>query len=346
MDVTERLLASDARIAVAGAGSIGCFIGGLLTHAGRRLIFLARPHMVEELTAHGLHLTDFARLDQRLTPASLTVTDNPAALETAALILVTVKSGATDAIAGEIAVHANPHAVVVSLQNGVDNLPALRAALPEMQVLGGIVGFNVVHMGEGRFHRGTSGKLVIEAGRDDVVSLLSVPGLDIGTAEDIAGAQWGKLLLNLNNALNALSDLPLREQLQNREWRRLVADQITEALAVLKAAGIRPIAATPAPNRLLPTVLRLPDALFRLGAGQMLAIDPEARSSMWDDLMRRRPTEIGHLQGAILRLAERHGVEAPLCARVAALVRQAETAEAGPPGLTPEQVRGQVSAEP
>ncbi len=201
-------------------------------------------------------------------------------------------------------------------------------------------------MGEGRFHRGTSGKLVIEAGREDVVSLLSAPGLDIETADDIAGAQWGKLLLNLNNALNALSDLPLRQQLQNREWRRLAADQITEALAVLKAAGIRPIAATPAPNRLLPTMLRLPDALFRLGAGRMLAIDPEARSSMWDDLMRRRPTEIGHLQGAILRLAQRHGVEAPLCARVAALVRQAETAEAGPPGLTPEQVRGPASAGP
>jgi 2-dehydropantoate 2-reductase len=342
MDEPARLLASDAPITVAGAGSIGCFIGGLLAHASRRVTFLARPHMVEELTAHGLHLTDFAKLDQRLPPANLILTDNPAALETAELILVTVKSGATEAIAGEIAVHANPHAVVVSLQNGVDNLPALRAVLPEMQVLGGIVGFNVVHMGEGRFHRGTSGKLVIEAGRDDVVSLLSAPGLDIETAEDIAGVQWGKLLLNLNNALNALSDLPLRQQLQNREWRRLAADQITEALAVLKAAGIRPMAATPAPNRLLPTMLRLPDALFRLGAGRMLAIDPEARSSMWDDLMRRRPTEIGHLQGAILQLAERHGVEAPLCARVAALVRQAEAAEAGPPGLTPEQVRGEA----
>ena len=58
MDGTERLLASDARIAVAGAGSIGCFIGGLLAHAGRRVTFLARPHMVEEVTAHGLHGTN------------------------------------------------------------------------------------------------------------------------------------------------------------------------------------------------------------------------------------------------------------------------------------------------
>jgi hypothetical protein len=61
--------------------------------------------------------------------------------------------------------------------------------------------------------------------------------------------------------------------------------------------------------------------------------------SMWEDFIRRRPTEVDHLQGAIVRLADRHGVEAPLSKRVLALVKQAEAAGAGPPSLTPEQIR-------
>jgi 2-dehydropantoate 2-reductase len=334
-----RPLGSDARIVIAGAGSIGCFIGGLLVRAGRSVAFLARPGMAEELSAHGLRLTDFAGFDGRIAPANLVVTADPAILKDAALVLVTVKSGATAVMAREIAAHCGPGAAVLSLQNGIDNVAILRAELPQAQVLGGMVAFNVVHMGEGRFHRGTSGRVVIEAGRDDVASLISAPGLDVEAAGDIAGVQWGKLLLNLNNALNALSGLPLRQQLQDREWRRLLADQIAEALAVLKAAGIAPIAATPFPNSLLPTLLRLPNALFRIGAARMLAIDPQARSSMQDDLARRRPTEVDYLQGAIVRLGERYGVETPLCERIAGLIKRAEAAGAGPPRLTPERVR-------
>jgi len=335
----RRPLAPTARIVVAGAGNIGCYIGGLLAAAGRNVVFLARPPMAEALSAHGLHLTDLAGLDLRLAPANLTVTADPAVLGSAELILVTVKSGATDAMAREIASHAKPGPAVLSLQNGVDNLPVLRAVLGESAPLGGMVAFNVVHRGRGRFHRGTSGDVVIERGRDDVLALLSVPGLKVTLTRDIAGVQWGKLLLNLNNALNALSGLPLRRQLQDRQWRRLLADQIAEALAVLKAAGIEAVPVTPAPNAFLPALLRLPDAPFRIGAARMLRIDPEARSSMQDDLTRRRQTEIDYLQGAVVKAAARHGLEAPLCERVALLVKQAEAAGAGPPGLKPAEIR-------
>ena len=117
----------------------------------------------------------------------------------------------------------------------------------------------------------------------------------------------------------------------------LFADQMVEGLAVLKAAGIEPVAATAVPPGYVPTVLRLPDTLFRMAASRMLKIDPEARSSMWEDFIRRRPTEVDYLQGAIMRLAERHGVAAPLSKRIVALVKRAEAAGAGSPGLTPGQ---------
>ncbi|RUX83642.1 2-dehydropantoate 2-reductase, partial [Mesorhizobium sp. M2A.F.Ca.ET.040.01.1.1] len=101
---------------------------------------------------------------------------------------------------------------------------------------------------------------------------------------------------------------------------------------------IAPARITGLPPALLPKVLRLPDWLFGLLARRMLAIGPQARSSMWDDLKRGRPTEIDELQGAVIRLARQAGIPAPMNERVAALVRQAEAEKRGPPGLGPDAV--------
>ena len=114
----------------------------------------------------------------------------------------------------------------------------LRERLPGRIVLGGMVPFNVISAGQGRFHRSTSGDIVIEADDAATAERLSVPGLKLRATRDISGVQWGKLLVNLNNALNALAGLPLRRQLAQRTWRRLFAEQIAEGLAALRAEGI------------------------------------------------------------------------------------------------------------
>jgi 2-dehydropantoate 2-reductase len=108
---------------------------------------------------------------------------------------------------------------------------------------------------------------------------------------------------------------------------------------VLKAEGIAPVSMTPLPASLTPHVLKLPDVLFERIASSMVKIDPKARSSMWEDLQRGRRTEIDHLQGLIVALAARHGMQAPLSARIADLVKRAEQAGMGSPGLSPEQIR-------
>ncbi len=137
---------------------------------------------------------------------------------------------------------------------------------------------------------------------------LSVPGLTMRATDNIAGVQWGKLLVNLNNALNALSGLPLRQQLAQRAWRRLLADQIAEGLAAIRAEGIKPVSPTPIPSGWTPSLLRLPDAIFQALLGRTMKIDPEARSSMQEDLQRGRRTEIDYLQGVIVEIADRHGL--------------------------------------
>ncbi len=139
--------------------------------------------------------------------------------------------------------------------------------------------------------------------------------------KDMRALQWGKLLLNLNNPVNALSGLALRAQLLQRGYRRCLAALQQEALDVLAAAGLVPARLTPLPPRGLPGLLRLPTPLFRLLAARMLKIDAQARSSMADDLALGRVTEIDALCGEVLRLAAQLGRSAPLNARMQALVQ-------------------------
>jgi 2-dehydropantoate 2-reductase len=114
---------------------------------------------------------------------------------------------------------------------------------------------------------------------------------------------------------------------------------MAEGLAAIKAEGIRPVSSTPIPASWMPPLLRLPDTVFEALLGRTMKIDPEARSSMWEDLQRGRRTEIDYLQGVITEIADRHALQAPLSRRIVALIRQAEAAGKGSPGLTPEQIR-------
>lgn len=337
------MLRQESRIVVAGAGSIGCYAGGCLALAGRQVTLLARPRLVEAIHQAGLRISDLDGRDRLARSDELDATADPAvALSSADVILVTVKSGATAEMAGVIAAHAPEGAVVVSLQNGVGNADTLRRALDGRRVLSGMVPFNVVRSREGelplRLHRASEGKVAIGDGVAGLAGLLGVEGFQVETRADMAAVLWGKLLMNLNNALVALSGLPLATELADRRWRLILAAQIDEALAAMKAANIHPARIAGLRPALLPHLLRLPDWVFLRLARRMLAIDPEARSSMWDDLERRRPTEIDELQGAILGLSERTGAPAPVTRRVADLVRKAEEDGRGPPGLSPDTI--------
>ncbi len=333
------------RIVIAGAGAIGCFVGGLLAAQGRKVTFLGRPRVLGEIEGDGLTLTDFSGLSRNLHKTRLRLSDDPSCLAGAALVLVTVKSGATAEMAALIARHAPETAPVVSLQNGMDNAAALRARLAGRDVRAGMVGFNVVPKGQGRFHRATSGEIAIRSGPGALGDLLTVPGLDVRETDEIEALQWGKLLVNLNNALNALSGLTLRDQLANREWRRLMADQMAEGLRVLRAGGIPVRSTTPLPAWMSPHVLRLPTPLFRRIAARMLTVDPSARSSMAYDLRQGRRTEIDSLQGEIINLGRAYGVPTPISAAVARAVIQAGRDGAPGPGLGVDQVKALVGRD-
>ena len=334
-----RTVGTAGAIGIAGAGSIGCFVGGMLAAGDRRVALLARPRVIGEIEANGLRLTSFEGADQTIAAGRFALSENPSIFNDAGVVLVTVKSADTADMADVIARNAPPDVIVVSLQNGIGNASVLRNRLPGRRVLGGMVPFNVVAAGHGRFHRATSGDIVVEQDEAHTADKLSVPGLKMCPTDNIDGVQWGKLLVNLNNALNALADLPLRRQLAQRPWRRLFADQMAEGLMAIRAEGIRPVSPTPIPAPWMPPLLRLPDAIFEALLGRTMKIDPEARSSMWEDLQRGRRTEIDYLQGVITEIAERRGLDVPVSRRVVELIRRAELEAKGSPGLTPGQIR-------
>lgn len=316
-----------AKICIYGAGSIGCYLGGRLAAGGAEVGFIGRAGTGAEFQAHGLTLTHYDARSWRVPPDAIAFSTEPAAAANADLILVTVKSGATAQAAAELAVVVSPDAVVISFQNGIGNAGTLRAALPGRMVLAGMVPFNVVKRGPGAFHQASEGEPEVE----DAPALAAVladftrAGFTLLRHRSMLPVQWAKLLFNLNNAVNALSGLPLQQELAQRDYRRCLALAQAEALALLKQAGIAPARLTPLPASWIPALLRLPDALFARLARKMLAIDPLARSSMADDLAAGRPTEVDWINGEVLRLAQRLGLSAPANERLVALVHAAET---------------------
>jgi 2-dehydropantoate 2-reductase len=328
-----------ARIAVLGAGSVGCFVGGVCQAAGLPVTFIGRPRLSHDLDQHGLTLSDYAGWRAHIGPGDVDFRCGPEVLDEADTILVTVKSGDTAAAASEIAEHGREGATVISFQNGISNVDTLEQGLAgRFEVARGIVAFNVAYLGGGRFHKASAGDLWSDR-RDATEALAArIAGgpAAIRLSPDMLGLAWGKLLINLNNAVNALSGRTLLEELHMRDYRRVFAASIREGLGLLKRAEIEPAKVGPLSAQLLPRLLDTPDLIFNNLFARVWKIDLKARSSMSDDLAAGRKTEVDYLNGELVRLAERLAMDAPVSRAVVDLVHKAEV---GAPQLSPKALR-------
>jgi len=320
-------------IAIFGAGSIGCYLGGQLAHAGAAVTFIGRQRFKSEIEDNGLTLTHFERDEIKLTADQFRFSLDPKDIASADIILATTKSQDTAEAAKTISAHAKKDAIIISFQNGVSNPSVLRAELSQ-SVLGAVVPFNVTGTGPGRFHCGTEGDLTVQKINDPRLETLQTlfakadQGLVI--SENILGVQWGKLLVNLNNAFNTLSGGTLREGLLQRDYRRAIALVVEEGLRVARASGIEPAAFGKADADNMIKILRLPNFIYKIIMNRIVKIDAGARTSMLDDLEMGRVSEIDYLQGEIVSLAEKTSQSAPFNAAIYHAVKKAFKAGQSP----------------
>ena len=325
-------------IIVLGAGASGCYGGGRLAAAGERVTLVGRPRTTEPLALSGLTVTDLqgfkAHVAADLKPDSalqqmsvasnlkLTCSNKGSEASETTVVLLCVKGGATTAAAQELADCCPAGTVIVSLQNGVDNVVRISKVAPHMTALAGMVPYNVVMKSATHVHRATMGQIYIEQSEvtAELVAKFNAAGLKANASSDMRSVQWGKLLLNVNNPINALSDLPLREQLLNHDFRYVFATLQLEALAAMKKAGIEPQQLAAVKPHTMPLLLKLPNWIFTRLAKKMLRMDASARSSMWDDVQHGRTTEIEDLCGAVVRLAQSAGTPAPCNAAMCRLI--------------------------
>jgi 2-dehydropantoate 2-reductase len=309
-------------VIVMGAGSVGCYVGGCLAAAGVPVTLVGRPRVLDAIAQHGLTLTDLDGGTRKVSDNALQLAAAVSSGAAPALVLLCVKSGATAEAAAELAAALPAGTLVLSLQNGISNAAVASSAAPTLKVLPAMVPYNIAELGPGAFHRGTTGRLAAQEdpGLAAWVATFEKAGVPLDLHADLRAVQWGKLLLNLNNPVNALSGLPLRDELLQHGYRRCLAALVDEAIAALQAAGIEPAQLAAVPARRLPTVMRLPNWLFRIVAARMLKMDAKARSSMADDLALGRRTEADALCGEVVRLAQAHGRTAPRNAKMVELL--------------------------
>ena len=333
-------MADSPRIVVLGAGSVGCFIGGCWLAAGLSVSFVGRPRVADDVRANGLTLSDYSGWQSHL--ANVDYRADPAILGEADIILLTVKSADTQAAAHEIGQKCRKGTLIISFQNGVGNADVLRQELGDwVELAPGMIPFNVAYLGQGRFHKGVAGALVADEqpATRALANAIGKGAAALMLSQDMIGLAWGKLLINLNNAVNALSGRTLIEELRERDYRRVVAASQREGLRLLSQAGIRPGKVGAVAPALLPYVLGAPDWLFNKLFMKSWKIDEKARSSMSDDLAAGRKTEVDQINGELVALAGRLGTNAPINRAIVTLVHWAE---AGATPWTPEALRREV----
>jgi 2-dehydropantoate 2-reductase len=302
------------RVAVFGAGAVGCFYGGMLSRAGHQVVLIGRLRHVDAIREQGLHFEGL-QFDEHIRLAAST---EPEAVRGARLVLVCVKSTDSEQAAAQIAPFLDADSVVVNLQNGVDNAERIQARLSR-PVIPAVVYVATEMAGPGHLKHHGRGELVIgaldaappAALRETLARVqrwFGEAGVPVTISDNVAGELWAKLVVNCAyNAISAISQLPYGAMIRGAGVREAMRDVVAETLAVAAASGVR-------------TAPELVDNVYRIAEWM-----PTQYSSTAQDLQRGRPTEIDHLNGYVVRRGEALGIPVPANRVLYALVKLIES---------------------
>ncbi|SHI36472.1 2-dehydropantoate 2-reductase [Aquimarina spongiae] len=319
-----------------GAGLIGGFLGGIFTSLGQDTRLVCRPQTQKKL-ANGLRLTDYHKNEVNIPKLYFIDSEIPPATDNnmhCRFLWITVKCTAIQKVSNDIKPFVGPNTIILCCQNGLGSEQIIKEHFPNNQILRVMVPFNVAEPAPGHLHRGSEGTLHIETSVEqpevitELVEVLDSKMLPVKETKAMLELQWAKLQLNLGNSVNALADIPVKNMLQQRGYRLVIAALMKELLKVTDSLEIQLPKLTSLPARYLPLILSLPNFLFNLVANKMLAIDPTVRTSMWWDLSQGKNTEIDYLNGAIIKAAQKHEIACPANTRIIQLIKESEIANA------------------
>jgi len=288
------------RILIAGTGAVGGFFGAQLARAGHDVVFLARGANLRALRAAGITIES---VDGDFHLARITAVEAVDGLEPFDLVIVTVKSYDTAAVARQIAPVVRPDTVVLSLQNGVENESLLAAILDLPPLLGAMteIGAELVapgvvrHVAEGTIFFGEMTGHESARARA-LAELFTAAGVRHRLSRDIAVHLWGKLMWNAaHNAVTALTHTTAGAAAKIDATADVLRSAMHEVVAVARAQGI-----LVDPARVETTL-----AFSRAHLDAL-------RTSMLQDLERGRRLEHDAINGAVVRLGEAVGVPIPV----------------------------------
>lgn len=292
------------RFAAVGAGSVGCYFGGMLARAGIPVTLIGRPVHVEAMREHGLRL-ETQSFDETV---RVEASADAAAVAGADVILFCVKSTDSAATAREIAPHLGERTVVLSLQNGVENADIIRQELPQA-VIPAVVYVATEMAGPGHLKHHGRGELVIggNPASEAIVASFARAGVPVQVSDNVMGALWAKLIVNCAyNALSAIAQKPYGKLVETASVPPLMQAVVDECLRVAQADGIRVIGDShEAVRRIAQTM-----------AGQY--------SSTAQDVARGKPNEIDFLNGYVMRRGQALGIPAPINQTLWTLVKLVE----------------------
>jgi len=309
------------RVAVIGPGAVGCFFGGKLVRAGCPVTFIGRPgpqSSVAALSRDGLYFEGLEYQEKLRVDASI----DASAVSAADIVLLCVKTLDTASAAASIAPHLRSDAIVVSLQNGVENAPVIRDALrsagrsPLPVVLPSVVYVAAAMPAPGHMKHNGRGDLVLGPGADAslmpaidrVAQLFARAGVPCRISDNIDGELWVKLVWNCaGNAVSALGRASYGLMGSLEPVRHVMAAAAQEVSAVAHACGVR-----------------MPDTDLVAMAFKLAAALGPATSSTAQDIERARTTEIDSLNGFIARRGAELGVPTPVNQTLWALVKLSE----------------------
>jgi 2-dehydropantoate 2-reductase len=303
-------------IVVVGAGAVGSYYGAVLARAGHRVTLIGRAPHVAAIEQHGLQLHKGGTVEA----LRLRATTDIGAVRDADLVLFCVKSTDTESVGREIAPHLKPDALVMSLQNGVDNAPTL-AQLVKGRVVPTVVYVATAMPEPGVVKHFGRGELVIgpldeEQANDAalrprlqaVVDLFAGADVPVTLSPDVMAELWRKLMVNCAyNAISGLAQLPYGVMAAQPDVVELQRAVVREVVAVAAADGVK---------------LDLDASLQAME--RIAATMPAQLSSTAQDMARGKRSEIDHLNGTVARRGAALGVPTPVNQALHALVKLVE----------------------